>query len=150
MNISGFLSAKDFFNYYAAGFLWILEIAILFIPMESYQKSMEWLGKLQNINNTLGGVLMGILLIVVTYVVGFVLTPIGGAVTYLLRRLFGDPKSWVTDYSSKNLRFKGRRLAKTKIRLIVDSLKETFGNEESINETNLKNWFFHNSGLCDQ
>ena len=142
MNASNFLSVKDFFNYYVAGLLWILEVAIISMPLSSYQKSLDWLGKFQGLTDKMGAVLTGILFIVIPYLVGFVFTPISMAVTKMLRALFGDPKEWIVDYSEKGKRYEGKRLAQTKIRLIIAKMKEVFGDDEKINEKNLRNWFF--------
>lgn len=142
MNASNFLSVKDFFNYYVAGLLWIVEVAIISMPLGSYQKSLDWLGKFQGVTDKMGAVLTGILLIVIPYLVGFVFTPVSMAVTKLLRALFGDPKEWMVDYSEKGKRYEGKRLAQTKIRLIVQRMKKVFGDEKTINKDNLANWFF--------
>lgn len=142
MNASNFLSVKDFFNYYVAGLLWIVEVAIISMPLGSYQKSLDWLGKFQGVTDKMGAVLTGILFIVIPYLVGFVFTPVSMAATKVLRSRFGDPKDWVVDYSVNGERHKGRRLAQTKIRLIVQRMKKVFGDEKTINKDNLANWFF--------
>jgi hypothetical protein len=143
MNISNIITLKDFFNYYVAGFLWMLEGGIILMPVKSYQESMGYLEKVQSISDKLGGVALGLIFIVIPFVIGFVVTPINSFATQILRYLFGDPRKWVTDYSSNvKDKYKGRRLALTKVQLISSKVKRLFGEHESIKVDDVKRWFF--------
>lgn len=146
MNFPGFMTIKDFFNYYVAGFLWLFNIGLIYLPINDRSKLIDELEQLQKITDKVSPLVMGIILLIFPYVIGFILTPVNTLVTKLLRRIFGDPKNWVVDYQTKSgwrIRLhKGKRLSKTNIRLVIKRLKKIYGEEKEINETHLANWFF--------
>ncbi len=146
MNFPGFITIKDFFNYYVSGFLWFLNFVLIYLPINDRSKLINELEQLQKITDKISPVIMGLILLIFPYVIGFILTPLNTIVTKLLRRIFGDPKNWVVDYQTKSgwrIRLhKGKRLSKTNICLIIKRLKKIYGEEKEINETNFANWFF--------
>jgi hypothetical protein len=146
MNFPDFMTIKDFFNYYVAGFLWLCNIGLIYLPINDSSKLMRELDQIQKITDKVSPLVMGIILLIFPYVIGFILTPVNTLVTKLLRRIFGDPKKWAVDYQTKSgwrVRLhKGKRLSHTNIRLVIKSLKKIYGEEKEINETNIANWFF--------
>lgn len=146
MNFPSFMTIKDFFNYYVAGFLWLCNIGLIYLPINDSSKLCNELVLLQKITDKVSPLVMGIILLIFPYIIGFILTPVNTLVTKLLRRIFGDPKNWAVDYQTKSgwrLRLhKGKRLSKTNIRLVIKRLKKIYGEEKEINETHLANWFF--------
>lgn len=146
MNFPGFITIKDFFNYYVAGFLWLFNIGLICLPINDSSKLISELEQLQKITDKVSPLVMGIILLIFPYVIGFILTPVNTLVTKLLRRIFGDPKNWVVDYQTNSewrIRLhKGKRLSRTNIRLVIKRLKKIYGEEKEINETKIANWFF--------
>lgn len=146
MNFPGFMTIKDFFNYYLAGFLWLFNIGLIYLPINDSSKLINELEQLQKVTDKLSPLVMGLSLLIFPYVVGFILTPVSTLITRLLRFTFGDPKKWVVDYQSKSgwqlSIHKGKRLSRTNIRLITQRLRKIFGEEKEINETKIANWFF--------
>lgn len=146
MNFPGFMTIKDFFNYYVAGFLWLCNIGLIYLPINDRSKLVNELEQLQKITDKVSPLIIGLILLIFPYVIGFILTPLNTLVTKLLRRIFGDPKNWVVDYQAKSgwrIRLhKGKRLSRTNIRLVIKRLKKIYGEEKEINETNIANWFF--------
>lgn len=146
MNFPGFMTIKDFFNYYVAGFLWLFNIGLIYLPINNSSKLINELEQLQKITDKVSSLVIGIILLIFLYVIGFILTPVNTLVTKLLRGIFGDPKNWVVDYQTKpgwRIRLhKGKHLSKTNIRLVTQRLKLIYGNEKEISDEKISKWFF--------
>jgi hypothetical protein len=146
MNFPGFITIKDFFNYYVAGFVWLVDIGLFIFPWTNSVKLINVLEKTQKISINFGEILIGLALLVFPYLIGFVATPINMGITKLIRSIFGDPQKWITDYEEKSkwklYLHKGKRLSRTNIRLIIQKLKKIYGDEKEINGPNISKWFF--------
>jgi hypothetical protein len=146
MNFPSFMTIKDFFNYYVSGFIWLVCIGLLWLPIQDHVKLVEKLDQLQAITDKLSTLVLALALLIFPYVIGFIFTPINGLFTKLLRFVFGDPKKWVVDHhiKSKWQKFlhEGKRLSRTNIRLVTQRLKEIYGDEKEISEAKIAKWFF--------
>lgn len=146
MNFPGFMTIKDFFNYYVAGFLWIFNIGLIYLPINDSSKLINELEQLQKITDKISPLVMGLILLIFPYVIGFILTPANTLLTKLLRLIFGDPKKWTVDYQTKSgwrvHLHKGKRLSRTNIRLVTQRLKEIYGDEKEISEAKIAKWLF--------
>ena len=146
MNFPSFMTIKDFFNYYVAGFIWLVCIGLLWLPIQDHAKLVEKLDQLQEITDKLSPLVLALALLIFPYVIGFMLIPINGLITKLLRLIFGDPKKWVVDYQERFkwqlFPHKGRRLSRTNIRLVTQRLKKIYGDEKEISEAKIAKWFF--------
>lgn len=146
MNFPGFMTIKDFFNYYVAGFIWFVCIGMLWLPTQDHAKLVEKLNQLQGITDKLSPLVLALALLIFPYVIGFTLSPVNVLITRLLRFVFGDPKKWVVDHQMKSkwqeFLHKGKRLSRTNIRLVTQHLKKIYGEEREISEANIAKWFF--------
>lgn len=146
MTFPGFITIKDFFNYYVSGFLWLINIGLIYLPVNDSSKLISELEQLQKITDKVSPLVIGLVLLIFPYIIGFILTPVNTLATKLLRCVFGDPKNWVVDFQTKSgwrIRLhKGKRLSRTNIRLVIKRLKKIHGEEKEINETKIANWFF--------
>ena len=83
------VSVKDYFNYYFAGIVWfICAITIAFKNSTNYFCLIETFSEIPI-------ALLVITVVVIPYILGFVLSPVGNFITILLRKLVGDPVNWV-------------------------------------------------------
>ncbi len=94
-------STKDYFNYFFAGIIWLICATVL-----GGKDSDGYVLLLESVDKIPAAVLI-VLLLVVPFTVGFVLSPVGNLVTKLLRGVLGDPADWV-------LVLEGQSFAKTK------------------------------------
>jgi hypothetical protein len=139
MEVARSLSIKDFFNYYFAGVIWLLDLAILLLTLSDLPAFTTSLQTVRSTTDLINPIILAILAVSLPYIVGFTLNPMGSLLSLALRRIFGDAKDWITDYGSH--KHKGKRLRQSLIKAIVQHAQEAFG-EESILEKNLNNWFF--------
>ena len=130
MKISDYFSLRDFLNYYIAGVLWVLNIALLFPRIIEDSKYQDLVFSIKSDVGILGPAILSGLVILIPYVIGFVLTPLGNFVSRVARELHGDPRKWVTDHNSKGTfseRYRGKRLAKPAVEKAFDRASEVFG-----------------------
>ena len=82
-------SGKDYFNYYFAGIAWIISLVIITtkIPLD-LTKIIEFISKVPSI-------IMAIILLIIPFLLGFILSPACYLITACLKKIFGDPANWV-------------------------------------------------------
>ena len=80
MKISDYFSLRDFLNYYIAGVLWVLNIALLFPRIIEDSKYQDLVFSIKSDVGILGPAILSGLVILIPYVIGFVLTPLGNFV----------------------------------------------------------------------
>ena len=136
MELGKSLSVKDFFNYYFAGVIWLLVLAALILPISDQQSVTTALQTFKTATDSVGILVTGILAVIIPYVSGFIMNPLGSFMSRLVRRLFGDPVNWITDYSTN--KHKGERLPKSLIKAIVEQAPQGY----SITEKNIHRRFF--------
>lgn len=88
MNLKIF-STKDYFNYFFAGITWLVCAVIMIV-----QGSSSYLSLLDSIGKIPTAILI-ILSLVIPFMIGFVLSPVGNLITKSVRGLLGDPTDWV-------------------------------------------------------
>lgn len=135
------LSIRDYFNYYFPGVVWLLLVAAI---LPEQQKS-EALRQLRSGGDTVGLLVGGILAVTVPYLVGVMMSPVGGLVTKGLRDAFGDPKEWVVQHpecKAAKDRYAGKRLPMAQLKLVAQKLKSTFRISGTVDPRNLDKWFF--------
>lgn len=122
MEIWRHLSRTDFFNYYFAGVIWWLDL-FLILELASPKGAREWLQQeMEWISSAPGLVILGILLIVLPYVFGFITEPLGNSVARIHRPKFEE---YVIDYQNKYA--EDKRLAKVMVNSILRIAEEKFG-----------------------
>ncbi len=125
MEIGKFLSLKDFFNYYVAGSIWLIDLFLIVISLPNKSNILALFGAIP-LNNTIAQtIILGILTLVFPYTVGFVLSDIGGFITGVLYKWFGNPYKWVADHKDK--RFDKRHLSLPVIKKIASLSNNIFG-----------------------
>jgi hypothetical protein len=131
MEIGKLLSLKDFFNYYIAGIIWLLN----FVLISSIFGVQPVYAVVSNvfiaINNLTSSVISIVLSIIIPYTVGFALSKSGNFITKGLRKWRGNPHYWLLDYSDtqKNNHFAGRRLPKSAVERVQGLAPRIFGYE---------------------
>jgi hypothetical protein len=141
MDIGRFFSRKDFFNYYVAGVIWLIDFAIL---ITIFSSQLDLRASLSSVSGLPEAIVVGALAIVVPYAVGFALNPLGDLLTDVLHMMFGDPTKWVTDYSQN--RYKGHRIPKPLGERINQLASQTFNGK-------LENeglWFYYLRTFVEQ
>jgi len=120
MEIWRHLSRNDFFNYYFAGVIWsvnlILFISLVAPPTLPDKLEFSWL------SSASGVLIIGVLVIVLPYILGFITEPLGRMVTSKFRKKF---ESEAIDYKSDANR--GSRLAFPMRNSILEMAKNIFG-----------------------
>jgi len=140
MKVDSFLSLKDYFNYYLSGFIWLMNILII-VGLISYcgcfRLVFDDLGK---VFESLGIIATGIIALLVPYITGFVLYPIGQFVRKKLqgkdRKWWPSPRKWLLirsedldEYKNqpKHKPFlKGSRFSKKEAQLLLDLAENRF------------------------
>lgn len=64
MNFPSFMTIKDFFNYYVAGFIWLVSIGLLWLPIQDHAKLVEKLDHLQTITDKLNPLVLALALLI--------------------------------------------------------------------------------------
>jgi hypothetical protein len=145
MKVDGFLSLKDYFNYYLSGFVWVIDFIIFGIlvwPLKSYYVLMKNVGF---VIEKIGPVVAGIVLLIITYIIGFVLFPISQATRRIWqgknRKWFPRPRKWLIiksedleEYKSLKKPFlKGSRFSNKEVSRFVELAEKRFGLNYKIN-----------------
>jgi len=128
MKPGAFLSLKDYFNYYISGLLWCM--AFLFFTGNSLSTFVSLI--LSTKTEASGMVIIGLLIIFIPYLVGFVLLQLGEWVRELWqggkeRNRFPDPRKYLLQYEvpDKDKISKDDEKRIKKIKGVRFSLKET-------------------------
>jgi len=90
MNIK-FFSARDYFNYYFAGVSWLLALWAYALQ----QGNVEITSSMTRVIDQIPSGMLLFLSLILPFIGGVVLSPVGNLVTILLRRVWGDPADWV-------------------------------------------------------
>ena len=132
MDLSRFLTPKDFFNYYIAGIIWIADILCIICITNPFLLNNFWdlYRSIESITS-LKIIYELIILIIFPYTIGFSLGPLSSRVTKELRNKFdGDPIKWIitgkNDDKYKN-RHMGKRLPKAQKDRIEKVIAKTLG-----------------------
>jgi hypothetical protein len=140
MDVGKFLSVRDFFNYYIAGVVWLLGLALLLLWLPDPARATVLLDEFRRQIDSLGPVVGAVLAVILPYITGFTLSPVCNLATYLLRRIWGDPVQWVTDFSEGGTRkHKTRRLVKPALAQIIKHGADTF--DTDVKDMNAALWF---------
>jgi len=141
MDVGRFFSIKDFFNYYVAGAIWLLDLALALLWFSDPSSAAASLDEFKKQINSLGPLASGVLIVVLPYVTGFTLNPFCNCVSRRLCRIKRDPMNWVTDYGEESSkRPAGKRLVKPAVREVSKLASETF--DYKISDENQHLWFF--------
>lgn len=123
VSIGNSLDTKDYFHYYFSGIIWIMDFFLLF-----FEKL-----PLINIIQTIPTVESIVLIVVIPYVVGFILSPFGNCITKLIRKIFNDPVNWVLPLKSyKTGGHEGKRLAEVWKTELISKIKKALLGEKDI------------------
>ena len=101
MKVDNFLTLKDFFNYFVAGFIWLTDFYLIIYSFTNIDDLKKTLFGLQSNTNLIDDILFGIILIIFPFLIGFILNPIGEVVTEWVRKKGGDAIKWVTNTDHK-------------------------------------------------
>ncbi len=100
MNVGTYFSVKDFLNYYIAGLIWCINIALPFLPRDETEIN-RLLANLSNFSNAGNFILVSLLIVIIPYLFGFVLTPFSDKIGELIRKRKPDPVKWVVEDPEK-------------------------------------------------
>jgi hypothetical protein len=104
MKSSDIFSFKDYFNYYFAGVIWFLDFTLLLLLISGKWGIDALLSILGKYSNDLGAIPGGVLALVIPYIIGFTMSPVGEKIRKLWqgkdRERFPDPKKWLIKYKT--------------------------------------------------
>jgi len=106
---TNFLSTKDYFNYYFSGIVWLVIAAL-----SAVQKNAD-IHPILGITEHIPTFLQITLLLIIPYIVGFVLSPVGNIVSLFLRKICEDPTNWVLVLNKDNFPMNERFCKKKRI-----------------------------------
>ena len=134
MKPDGFLSLRDYFNYYISGLLWCLSFIFF------WSTFFNWIDLISpeiHLSDPVGAIVAGVLIIIVPYVVGFIMLPLGERARVFWqggrgeedRTWFPDPKQHILKYKKKpdDVMFKGRRIPFVETTQLINSVKDKLG-----------------------
>jgi hypothetical protein len=101
MKPNDIFSIRDFFNYYFAGLLWVLDFLVIFLLLSQVE---GWKVNLSDINAFLDSTnvaVTAVAIILIPYLVGFVFNPIGDFIMAKVRSRYNEALHWVTDSTHK-------------------------------------------------
>jgi hypothetical protein len=133
MNVGTYFSVKDFLNYYIAGLIWCTNIALLLLPRDKTELENS-LTELSNFSNAANLVLASVLILLIPYLIGFVLTPLSDKIGEQIRRRKPDPVKWVVEDPVKF----PAGLKAGEIVLIKQYIRKYFHDKDAAPD----NWFF--------
>ena len=124
MDIKNTFSAKDYFNYFFAGFIWIIDYIIYLSPTDTKGFFQEI-----KLDNFFGFLISSTLLLIVPFIVGFILNPLANFVTKMLRKFVGEPteKILVLPNQSYKEKISYKRLAENYRSKINKKIQKVFG-----------------------
>lgn len=141
MKADGFLSLKDYFNFYLSGFIWLLDFTII-VAMVSYDSVLgELVSELGDALIDLGIVANGVLFLLLPYIIGFVLFPLNQYTRILWqgknRKWRPSPQKWLL-LRSEDLEedkkqekhkpnLKGSRFSKKETQILLNLVENRFG-----------------------
>jgi hypothetical protein len=133
MNVGTYFSVKDFLNYYIAGLVWCANITLLLLPQGKIELENS-LTELSNFSNAANLVLASVLILLIPYLIGFVLTPLSDKIGEQIRRRKPDPVKWVVEDPVKF----PAGLKAGEITLIEKYIRKYFHDTDAAPDT----WFF--------
>jgi len=132
MNVESYFSVKDFLNYYIAGLIWCIDIALLLPPCR--MKLGNVLTEFSNSPNAPNLVLVSIFILLIPYLIGFVLTWLSDKIGERIRRGHPDPVKWVVEDPVKY----AEGLKAGEIALIKQYIRKYFHDNDACPDA----WFF--------
>lgn len=90
-------SIRDFFTYYLAGIFWILDALVLIMLLSKLGSKAIEFSSINSFLNDINFVVSTIGLIIIPYVLGFILNPLGNDVMASIRKNDNEAVKWVTD-----------------------------------------------------
>ena len=129
MKIDGILSVRDFFHYYFSGFLWIINLGLVYLLITNQHKS----APVFTVTNTVAdNFVLGIFLAISPYTLGFILAPLGEIVRVWWqggkksegRTRFPDPRRWLLDHSENYL--EGKKISQKEAKAILGLITDVF------------------------
>lgn len=89
-------STKDYFNYSFAGIIWLSCIIVIFVQdLSSYNFLVESINKIP-------ATILVIISLVIPFLLGFILSPLGNIITKLIRIILKDPTDWALVLKGQN------------------------------------------------
>jgi hypothetical protein len=143
MKSSDMFSFKDYFNYYFAGVIWFLDFVLLFLLFSGKWGIDAVFSTLGKYSNDLGAILGGVLSLVIPYIVGFTMSPVGEGIRKLWqgkdRERFPDPRKYLIIHEGGEL--KNKRIPKKEAKVIKAQIKSKFKFENDNSDNNFS-WLF--------
>ncbi len=90
-------SIRDFFNYYLAGVFWLIDIVVSVMLLSKLGSSEIDLPKINSFLNDANSILTATGLIIIPYILGFILNPLGTKLMEQIRNRDNEAVRWVTD-----------------------------------------------------
>lgn len=97
MKPNDIFSIRDFFNYYLAGVLWLIDIVGVIILFSKLGISEITLMNINLLLNDVNAIIVTVGLIVIPYLLGFILNPLGTKLMEKIRNRDNEAIRWVTD-----------------------------------------------------
>lgn len=130
MKPNDIFSIRDFFNYYLAGVLWLSDIVAVVILVSKLGTSEIKLSDLNTLLNEVNAVVITIGLIVIPYLLGFMLNPLGTKLMEKIRNRDNEAIRWVTDpthrLAGQGLKEWEKEKIKEKIKVIYKIQNKSF------------------------
>ncbi len=123
MKPNDIFSIRDFFNYYFAGLLWLLDLLVIFLILS---ETRGWKIDISDINTFLDSVnvaVTAVAFILIPYLVGFVFNPISNFAMEKIRNHYNEAIHWVTDSKHK---WAGQGLKEWEKEAILGKMKELY------------------------
>ena len=128
MKLDNAFSIKDYFNYYFAGLIWTLDFVFLFLLISGNWEFNDILSDLKNYSDVLGIVPSSIMILVIPFVLGFSLSPLGENIKKKWREInrlkFADPKKFILYHNGAEL--KGKQIPKDEAESVKKNAKLLF------------------------
>ncbi len=123
-------SIRDFFNYYLAGVLWLVDIIAVIMLFSKFGTSEIKLSDINTLLNDVNAVVMAVGLIVIPYLLGFILNPLGTKLMEKIRNRDNEAIRWVTDpthrLASQGLKEWEKEKIKERIKAIYKTQNKSF------------------------
>lgn len=97
MKPNDIFSIRDFFNYYLAGVFWLINIVTVVVFFSKLGASEIRLSEINNLMNEVNAIVTAVGLIVIPYLLGFILNPLGTKLMEKIRNRDNEAIRWVTD-----------------------------------------------------
>lgn len=129
-DFGSFFSVKDFFNYYIAGWLWLVDSVLILLLLSVFGVDLDPIGFLGTQADALGPVVPAVCTVIFPYVVGFVASPWCYEIAKNYRKTHGDATSWVTDHSSDGGKVSQDESSKTPPSQLKEKQSDIYGERQ--------------------